>query len=235
MSKRPHSKNDEDGPSEEPKIKLPKSLLTCKTYEAIISMHKNFPQLKFYNKVPPAIMIHQLYDIIPSRTVVDREVVNLRIQYLASNYFILIIILLDVTPWAYHKFNNKITFCPIFSQNNLRSNGVICVFQLGIDLKSRAIILAEDMLIAAEVCYPGKSLVNKFLEKVIPMGLIEIEKMRLETLVSKAEVKYEVFVTPSTKFLINCPGFQRTDTLRVSCIERFQVVQPIFSQCWELC
>jgi hypothetical protein len=69
---------------------------------------------------------------------------------------------------------------------------VICVFQLGIDLKSRAIILAEDMLIAAEVCYPGKSMVNKFLEKVIPMGLIEIEKMRLENLVSKAEVKYVV-------------------------------------------
>jgi hypothetical protein len=60
---------------------------------------------------------------------------------------------------------------------------------LGIDLKSRAIILAEDMLIAADVCYPGNGLVNKFLQKVIPMGLIEIEKIRLENIVSKAEVK----------------------------------------------
>jgi hypothetical protein len=79
MSKRPHSENVnniEGEPSGEPKIKIPKSLITCKTYEAIISLHKNFPQLKFYNKVPPAVMIHQLYDIIPSRTVVDREVVN---------------------------------------------------------------------------------------------------------------------------------------------------------------
>jgi hypothetical protein len=79
MSKRPHSDNAndvEDGHSGEPKIKVPKSLETCKTYQAIISVHKNFPQLKFYNKVPPAVMIHQLYDLIPSRTMVDREVVN---------------------------------------------------------------------------------------------------------------------------------------------------------------
>lgn len=79
MSKRPHSENVDvvdNGPSTgEPNIKIPKSLSTCRTYEAIKSMSKDFPQLKFYNKVPPVVMIHQLYDLIPSRTVVDREMV----------------------------------------------------------------------------------------------------------------------------------------------------------------
>ncbi|XP_059469939.1 serine/threonine-protein kinase 19-like [Neocloeon triangulifer] len=124
-------------------LKLPAS----KTLEAIRKLTTTFPSLRFYNKIPPVVMLHQIYDLVPSRTLVDREI------------------------------------------NNLRSKGAVCVFQLGIDLHSRAVILAEDMLKTAEICYPGNRLVAKYLEKIIPMGLIEIERTRLETVVSKAEAK----------------------------------------------
>jgi len=46
------------------------------------------------------------------------------------------------------------------------------------------------MFTTAEICYPGNNMVAKFLQKIIPLGLIEIEKTRLEGIISKAEVKY---------------------------------------------
>ncbi|CAB3374716.1 Hypothetical predicted protein [Cloeon dipterum] len=148
MSKRHHEPETENSnEADEPLIKIPKSLSSCKTLEALISIGKDFPILRFSNKIPAVVMIHQVYDLVPSRTIVDREM------------------------------------------NSLRNNGVICVFQLGIDLQSRAVILAEDMFKTANVCYPGNKTVAKYLEKIIPLGLIEIEKTRLESIVSKTEAK----------------------------------------------
>ncbi|KAF4518312.1 hypothetical protein B566_EDAN009100 [Ephemera danica] len=111
------------------------------TLVALLTVRKMFPVLRFHWKVPPVVMQHQLYDLIPLR-----------------------------------------------STSNLQSAGKLCVFSIGVEKLSRAVILTVDLLKSSKVCYPNNPLIEKFLSHIIPLGVSEVDKEDLSSHFAAKEI-----------------------------------------------